>query len=78
LNIRISRRYKQCERGECIVDVNSIMASQLRSLQSTVRMSVLNNALTMNTAAATDMLKSLSDQPVATHPHKGISIDVKA
>ncbi len=60
------------------MDMNSIMASQLRSLQSTVQMSVLNNALSMNTAAATDMLKSLSDQPVAAHPHKGASVDVQA
>lgn len=60
------------------MDINSIMASQLRSLQSTVRMSVLNNALSMNTAAATEMLKSLTDQPVAAHPHKGTSIDVQA
>ena len=41
-------------------------------------MSVLNNALSMNTAAATEMLKSLPDQPVAAHPHKGASIDVQA
>ena len=60
------------------MDMNSIMASQLRSLQSTVQLSVLNNALSMNTAAATDMLKSLTDQPVAAHPHKGASIDVRA
>ncbi|WP_255452097.1 putative motility protein [Sporosarcina sp. ANT_H38] len=58
--------------------MNSIMSSQLRSLQSTVQLSVLNNALSMNTAAATDMLKSLSEQPVAAHPHKGASIDVQA
>ncbi len=60
------------------MDMNSIMASQLRSLQSTVQMSVLNNALSMNTAAATDMLKSLTDQSGAAHPHKGTSIDVQA
>nr|WP_255726762.1 YjfB family protein [Sporosarcina sp. ACRSM] len=54
------------------------MASQLRSLQSTVQLSVLNNALSMSSTAATDMLKSLPDQPVAAHPHKGASIDVKA
>ena len=60
------------------MDINSIMASQLRSLQSTVQMSVMNNALSMSTAAATDMLKSLPDQPAAAHPYKGISIDVKA
>lgn len=60
------------------MDMSSIMASQLRSLQSTVQMSVLNNALNMNTAAATEMLESLPDQPAAAHPHKGTSIDVRA
>jgi len=60
------------------MDMNSIMASQLRSLQSTVQMSVLNNALSMNTTAATEMLKSLPDQPVAAHPHKGTSVDLQA
>ena len=60
------------------MDMNSIMARQLRSLQSTVQMSVLNNALTMGTAAATEMLESLPNQAAATHPHKGASIDVKA
>lgn len=60
------------------MDISSIMASQLSSLQSTVRLSVMNNALSMRTAAATDMLKSLPDQSAAAHPHKGITIDVKA
>jgi hypothetical protein len=59
------------------VDISSIMASQLSSLQSTVRLSAMNNALSMRTAVAMDMLKSLPDQPAA-HPHKGITIDVKA
>jgi Putative motility protein len=60
------------------MEMNSIMASQLRSLQSLVQMSVLNKALTMNTTTATDMLDSLPDQPVAAHPTKGASIDVTA
>lgn len=60
------------------MNMSTIMASQLRSLQSTVQLSVLNNALAMNTAAATDMLKSLSNQSVAAHPHKGASVDVQA
>lgn len=60
------------------MDMNSIMASQLRSLQSTVQMSVLSKTLSANTSAATEMLNSLPDQPVAAHPHKGISIDVRA
>ncbi|NYF25520.1 hypothetical protein HDC33_002345 [Sporosarcina sp. JAI121] len=60
------------------MDMSSIMAGQLRSLQSTVQLSVLNNALSMNTVAATEMMNSLSDQSVSAHPHKGASIDVKA
>ncbi len=59
--------------------MNAIMANQLRSLQSTVQMSVLNNSLKMSSAAATEMLESLpAGQSVALHPHKGASIDLKA
>ena len=65
-------------KGVMGLDINSIMSSQLRSLQSTVQLSVLNNSLSMSTAAAADMLKSMPDSPVAAHPHKGASIDVQA
>lgn len=60
------------------MDLNTIMASQLRSLQSTVQMSVLSKSLTLNTSAATEMLASLPEQAAVAHPHKGASIDVKA
>ena len=53
------------------------MASQLRSLQSVVQMSVLSKSLSIGTEAATEMLNSLANQPVATHPYKGNSTDVK-
>lgn len=59
------------------MDINSIMSSQLRSLQSTVQMSVLQKALTLETSAAAEMLNNLDSQPVA-HPHKGASVDIKA
>ncbi|PIC56065.1 putative motility protein [Sporosarcina sp. P12(2017)] len=59
------------------MDINSIMSSQLRSLQSTVQMSVMNKALSMETSAMNDMLNSLENQPIA-HPTKGASIDIKA
>lgn len=66
-------------RRECsLMELSSIMASQLRSLQSTVQMSVLNKALQGNASAATEMLNSLPEQPAVAHPHKGASIDVKA
>ncbi|EGQ21469.1 putative motility protein [Mammaliicoccus sciuri] len=57
------------------MDINSIMSSQLRSLQSTVQMSVMTKALSMETSAAAEMLNNL---PAATHPHKGASVDIKA
>lgn len=57
--------------------LNSIMTSQLRSLQSTVQLSVLNKTLQLNSAAATEMLKSMPNETMVAHPHKGISIDVK-
>lgn len=59
------------------MDMNSIMASQLRSLQSTVQMSVLSKTLSTQTSAATEMLNSMETQP-AVHPYKGASIDVRA
>lgn len=65
-------------KGVMGMDMSSIMASQLRSLQSTIQMSVLNNALNMGTVAATEMLESLPNYAAAAHPHKGASIDVKA
>lgn len=60
------------------MELNAMMASQLRSLQSTVQMSVMNKALQLNTSATTEMLESLPKQASAPHPYKGVSIDVKA
>jgi len=59
------------------MDMNSLMASQLRSLQSTVQLSVMNKAMAMSATAATDMLESLPEQPAA-HPYKGITLDLQA
>lgn len=61
---------------ECRVEVNTIMSSQIMELQQTVRMSVMQNALNLNTAAATELLKDLPQQQVAIHPHKGSVIDI--
>ncbi|AXH99653.1 putative motility protein [Sporosarcina sp. PTS2304] len=59
------------------MDMNSIMSSQLRSLQSTVQMSMMNKALSIETSAVTEMLSGLENQPTA-HPYKGASVDIKA
>lgn len=59
------------------MNMNSIMASQLRSLQSTVQLSVMNKALSVNASAVTEMLQDLQNQPTV-HPYKGSAVDVKA
>lgn len=52
------------------------MSSQLAQLQQTVQMSVMKNALNMETVAAVEMLESMP-QP-ATHPSKGTVVDIQA
>lgn len=61
---------------ECRMEVNTIMSSQIMELQQTVQMSVMQNALNLNTAAATELLKDLPQQQVAIHPYKGSAIDI--
>lgn len=56
------------------MEINALMANQLKSLQSTVQMSLLNKALHSNAEIATEMLENL---PEVAHPHKGTTIDVK-
>ncbi|GKV69424.1 hypothetical protein NCCP2716_19220 [Sporosarcina sp. NCCP-2716] len=57
------------------MEISSIMSSQLRSLQSTVQLTILDKAMTSGASAAAEMLQSM---PEAAHPTKGASIDVKA
>lgn len=44
---------------ECRMEVNTIMSSQIMGLQHTVQMSIMQNALNLNTVAATELLKNL-------------------
>ena len=55
------------------MEITSLMSTQLMELQQTVQMSVMQNAMNMNTSTA---VKLLEDMPVATHPYKGNSIDI--
>lgn len=57
------------------MDISSIMAGQLRSLQSTVKLTILDKAMTANASAATEMLQSM---PETAHPFKGSAVDIKA
>lgn len=54
------------------------MAAQLHSLQSAVQLSIMNKALSVGSSVVTEMLQQMPEQSTAVHPHKGLSIDVKA
>ncbi|KOP71423.1 polyribonucleotide nucleotidyltransferase [Lysinibacillus sp. FJAT-14745] len=58
------------------MEINTIMSSQIMELQQTVQMSVMQNALNLNTAAAIELLKDLPQQQVAIHPNKGAVMDI--
>ncbi|SER92906.1 putative motility protein [Psychrobacillus sp. OK032] len=58
------------------MDLNSIMSSQLMQLQRTVQMSVLQNAMNMDTVAAVQMLQDMP-QTAAPHPYKGTEVDIQ-
>lgn len=59
------------------MDMNSIMSSNLLQLQQTVQMSVLQNAMNMETVAAVEMLKDMP-QASTPHPYKGSVVDIQA
>ncbi|MDI2586068.1 MULTISPECIES: putative motility protein [unclassified Psychrobacillus] len=59
------------------MDLNSIMSSQLIQLQQTVQMSVLQNAMNMDTVAAVQMLQDMPET-AAPHPYKGTVLDIQA
>ncbi|MBO2536115.1 MULTISPECIES: YjfB family protein [Rummeliibacillus] len=59
------------------MDLNAIMATQLSDLQQTVQLSVLQNAMNMQTTTAVQLLEQLPEQPQAVHPFKGTTIDIQ-
>lgn len=59
------------------MELDSIMSMQLSELQQTVQMSVLQNAMNLQTTAAVQLLEQMPEQPQATHPYKGTVIDVQ-
>lgn len=58
------------------MDISSIMARDLASLQQTVQMSLLNKQLNDNAVAALNSLTEM--MPAAQHPDLGQNIDLKA
>lgn len=62
--------------GGGTMELTSIMSSQLRDLQQTVRLSVMQNALNTSTTAAAQMLSEMPQSQPTAHPTKGTVIDV--
>lgn len=58
------------------MELNSIMDSQLLELQQTVQMSVLQNAMNMETTSAVQLLQQMPEQQ-AVHPYKGTILDIQ-
>lgn len=58
------------------MELNSIMNTQLLELQQTVQMSVLQNAMNMETTSAVQLLEQMPEQQ-AVHPFKGSVIDIQ-
>ncbi|WP_155592544.1 putative motility protein [Lysinibacillus cavernae] len=58
------------------MEMNSLMSSQLMELQQTVQLSVMQNALNLNTSTAIELLQDIPQQSVPTHPYKGSIIDI--
>lgn len=58
------------------MDINSIMSSNLLQLQQTVQMSVLQNAMNMETVAAVELLEDMP-QTATPHPYKGSAVDIQ-
>lgn len=58
------------------MDINSIMSSQLLEMQQTVQMSVMQNALNLNTTSAIKLLEDMPQAQAAPHPYKGNVIDI--
>ncbi|QDQ00377.1 putative motility protein [Lysinibacillus fusiformis] len=58
------------------MDINAMMGSQVLELQQTLQMSVMQNALNLNTSVAVELLKDMPQPQVAAHPYKGSVIDV--
>ncbi|WP_274308882.1 putative motility protein [Solibacillus daqui] len=61
------------------MDINTMMTSQLASLQQTLQMSILDKAMTTGAAGVIEMMEDIPQQQAApaAHPYKGQVIDVQ-
>jgi len=58
------------------MDINSIMSGQLLELQQTVQMSVMQQAMNMETSAVADLMEQMPQQNVSLDPNVGQRIDI--
>lgn len=59
------------DKGVIQMDINSMMSMDLAQLQQTVQMSVLQNAMNMQTTAAVQLLEAMPEPAQAAHLIKG-------
>ncbi len=57
------------------MDIQSIMSSQLMELQQTVQLSVMNQAMNMQTSAVAELMEQMPQQTVSLDPNVGQRVD---
>ena len=65
-------------KGGILMEISSFMSAQVAQLQQTLQLSILNNSLNMGAAGVVGMLEAMPEQPPATHPYKGQTLDIQA
>jgi len=58
------------------MDINAIMTGQLLELQQTVQMSVMQQAMNMETTAVANLMEQMPQQQVSLDPNVGQRIDI--
>lgn len=58
------------------MEINSIMAQELASLQQTLSMTIMDKAITQG-AGTVELLQQIPQQQSAPHPYKGQLIDIQ-
>lgn len=58
------------------MDINAIMTGQLLELQQTVQMSVMQQAMNMETTAVANLMEQMPQQQASLDPNVGQRIDI--
>ena len=63
--------------GWIFMGISSFMSTQVAQLQQALQMSILDKSLNMGAAGVVGMLEAMPEQPPATHPYKGQTLDIQ-